>query len=145
MSFPIIELKHLLQVAIGLHEVATKEMRDAKNTVSDYGFGRHLSRIICDQSPQKIDEQRRRNALARGSTRCCIGLLLRADGASVRWWCMNHFWIAAFAILVLLEKVMPAGRIVGRLCWGRLHCRGRMDADLLTCLKTVIPVALGAR
>jgi predicted metal-binding membrane protein len=28
---------------------------------------------------------------------------------------MNHFWIAAFAILVLLEKVMPAGRIVGRL------------------------------
>jgi hypothetical protein len=39
MSFPIIELKHLLQVAIGLHEVATKEMRDAKNTVPDYGFG----------------------------------------------------------------------------------------------------------
>jgi hypothetical protein len=28
---------------------------------------------------------------------------------------MNLFWIAAFAILVLLEKVMPAGRIVGRL------------------------------
>jgi predicted metal-binding membrane protein len=37
---------------------------------------------------------------------------------------MNHFWIAAFAILVLLEKVMPAGRIVGRLCWGRLLAAG---------------------
>ena len=28
---------------------------------------------------------------------------------------MNLFWIAALAILVLLEKVVPAGRIVARL------------------------------
>jgi predicted metal-binding membrane protein len=27
---------------------------------------------------------------------------------------MNLFWIAALAILVLLEKVIPAGRIIAR-------------------------------
>ena len=28
---------------------------------------------------------------------------------------MNLFWIAAFAILVLLEKVMPSGRVIARI------------------------------
>ena len=28
---------------------------------------------------------------------------------------MNLFWIAALAILVLLEKVIPSGRIIARL------------------------------
>jgi predicted metal-binding membrane protein len=31
---------------------------------------------------------------------------------------MNLFWIAALAILVLLEKVIPAGRIIARLAGG---------------------------
>jgi predicted metal-binding membrane protein len=42
---------------------------------------------------------------------CCWALMALLFVGGV----MNLFWIAALAILVLLEKVVPAGRIVGRL------------------------------
>ena len=42
-------------------------------------------------------------------------LLLGADGRSLFvGGVMNLFWIAALAILVLLEKVIPSGRIIAR-------------------------------
>jgi predicted metal-binding membrane protein len=37
---------------------------------------------------------------------------------------MNLFWIAALAILVLLEKLMPAGRIIARLAGGLFMVAG---------------------
>jgi len=42
---------------------------------------------------------------------CCWALMALLFVGGV----MNLFWIAALAILVLLEKVVPAGRIVARL------------------------------
>jgi predicted metal-binding membrane protein len=41
---------------------------------------------------------------------CCWVLMLLLFVGGV----MNLFWIAALAILVLLEKVIPAGRIIAR-------------------------------
>jgi predicted metal-binding membrane protein len=42
---------------------------------------------------------------------CCWALMALPFVGGV----MNLFWIAALAILVLLEKVVPAGRIIARL------------------------------
>ena len=42
---------------------------------------------------------------------------------------MNLFWIAALAILVLLEKVIPTGQIIARLAGGLFIMAGRMDVD----------------
>ena len=45
---------------------------------------------------------------------CCWALMLLLFVGGI----MNLFWIAALAILVLLEKVIPAGRIIARLAGG---------------------------
>jgi predicted metal-binding membrane protein len=42
---------------------------------------------------------------------CCWALMVLLFAPDV----MNLFWIAAFAILVLLEKVMPSGRVIARI------------------------------
>ena len=45
---------------------------------------------------------------------CCWALMLLLFVGGI----MNLFWIAALAILVLLEKVIPSGRIIARLAGG---------------------------
>jgi hypothetical protein len=42
-------------------------------------------------------------------------MLLGADGSPLWSGCHDLFWIAALAILVLLEKVMPSGRVIARI------------------------------
>ncbi len=42
---------------------------------------------------------------------CCWALMVLLFALGV----MNLFWIAALAILVLLEKVMPLGRVIARI------------------------------
>jgi predicted metal-binding membrane protein len=51
---------------------------------------------------------------------CCWALMALLFVGGV----MNLFWIAALAILVLLEKVIPAGRIIARLAGGLLVLAG---------------------
>ena len=42
-------------------------------------------------------------------------MLLGADGSPLCSRCDEFFWIAALAILVLLEKVIPSGRVIARI------------------------------
>ena len=67
----------------------------------------------------------RRGAGARCTARNLLHrLLLGADGAFVCRWRDDLFWIAALAFFVLLEKVIPSGRINSRvagvifIAWG---------------------------
>jgi predicted metal-binding membrane protein len=51
---------------------------------------------------------------------CCWALMVLLFVGGV----MNLFWIAALAILVLLEKLMPSGRIIARLAGGLFMVAG---------------------
>ncbi|HXW30765.1 MAG TPA: DUF2182 domain-containing protein, partial [Xanthobacteraceae bacterium] len=51
---------------------------------------------------------------------CCWALMLLLFVGGI----MNLSWIAALSILVLLEKVIPAGRIIARLAGGLLVLAG---------------------
>ena len=55
---------------------------------------------------------------------CCWALMALLFVGGV----MNLLWIAALAILVLLEKVTPSGRIVARLAGHRIYCLRHLAA-----------------
>ena len=55
---------------------------------------------------------------------CCWALMVLLFALGV----MNLIWIAALAILVLLEKVVPSGSGDCADCRHRVFCRGRVDA-----------------